>query len=91
MRQKKYLTHHFCLKSNNWERQHSQTRQSKQCGFCTKINGQVGQGGEVGLVWSDLCQKNRQDDFDSEFIGFDGSPDNYLCLYICEKCEMSRL
>ena len=38
------------------------TRQSKQCGFSiyifdfkVKINGQVGQVGEDGLVWSGLC------------------------------------
>ena len=46
-----------------------------------------------GLVWSLL---DSQDDFDSEYIGLDGSPDVpmspwYLCPYICEKCEMSRL
>ena len=52
------------------------TRQNKQCGFCIKINGQVGQGGEDGLVWSGLCQKNSQDNFDSEYKGFDGSPDD---------------
>ena len=38
--------------------------------------GQVGQGGEDGLVWPDLCEKDSQDDFDSEYIGFDGSPDD---------------
>ena len=45
-----------------------ETRQSKQCGFSiyifdnsksimkkVKINGQVGQGEEDGLVWSGLC------------------------------------
>ena len=40
-----------------------ETRQSKQCGFNiytfdnlkNQINGQVGQGGEDGLVWSGLC------------------------------------
>ena len=45
-----------------------QTRQSKHCGFSIyifdnsksimkkiKINGQVGQGEEDGLVWSGLC------------------------------------
>ena len=26
--------------------------------------------------WSCLCQKDSQDDFDSEYIGFDGSPDD---------------
>ena len=29
-----------------------------------------------GLVWSGLCEKDSQDDFDSECIGFDGSPDD---------------
>ena len=52
------------------------TRQSKHCGFCIKINGQVGQGGEDGLDWSGLCQKDSKDDFDLEYIGFDGSPDD---------------
>ena len=65
------------------------TRQSKHCGFSiyifdnsksimkkVKINGQVGQGEEDGLVWSGLCQKDSQDDFDSEYVGFDGSPDD---------------
>ena len=52
------------------------TRQSNLCGFCIKINGQVGQGGEDGLVWSGLFQKDSQDDFDSEYIGFDGTPDD---------------
>ena len=40
----------------------SETRQSKQCGFSiyifdnsVKVNDQVGQGGEDGLVWSGLC------------------------------------
>ena len=47
------------------------TRRSKHCGFCIKINGQVGQGREDGLVWSGLCLKDSQDDFDSEYIGFD--------------------
>ena len=41
-----------------------------------KINGQVGQGEEDGLVWSGLCQKDSQDDFDSEDVGFDWSPDD---------------
>ena len=36
----------------------------------------VGQGGEEGLAWSGLCQKDSQDYFDSEYIGFDGSPDD---------------
>ena len=31
-----------------------------------------GQGGEDGLVWSGLCQKDSQDDFDSEYIGLMG-------------------
>ena len=44
--------------------------------FKVKINGQVGQGGEDGLVWSGLCYKDGQDDFDSEYTGFDGSPDD---------------
>ena len=44
--------------------------------FSVAINGQVGQGKEDGLVWSGLCQKDSQDDFDSEYIGFDGSPDD---------------
>ena len=65
------------------------TRQSKHCGFSiyifdnsksimkkVKINSQVGQGEEDGLVWSGLCQKDSQDDFDSEYVGFDGSPDD---------------
>ena len=39
-------------------------------------NGQVGQGGEDGLVWSGIFQKDSQDDFDSDFLGFDGSPDD---------------
>ena len=33
-----------------------------------------GQGGEDGLVWSGLCEKDIQDDFDSECIGYDWSP-----------------
>ena len=37
------------------------------------MNGQVGQGGEDGLVWSGLYEKDSQDDFDSEYIGVDGS------------------
>ena len=41
-----------------------------------KINSQVDQGGKDGLLWSGLCEKDSQDDFDSECIGFDGSPDN---------------
>ena len=41
-----------------------------------KINGQVGQGDEDGLLWPGLCQKDSQDDFDSEYVGFDGSPDD---------------
>ena len=31
--------------------------------------GQVGQGGEDGLVWPGLCEKDSQDDFDSERKG----------------------
>ena len=31
--------------------------------------GQVGQGGEDGLVWPGLCEKDSQDDFDSECKG----------------------
>ena len=46
--------------------------------ICIKINGQVGQGGEEGLVWSGLCLKDSQDDLDSEYIGFDGSPDQLI-------------
>ena len=59
-----------------------QTRQSKQCGFSIytfdnlKSKSMVGQGGEDGLVWSGLCWKDSQDDFDSEYIGFDGTPDD---------------
>ena len=26
------------------------------------------------MVWSGLCAKDSQDDFDSECVGFDGSP-----------------
>ena len=59
------------------------TRQSKHCGFSiifliiqVKVNGQVGQGGEDGLVWSGLCQKDSRDDFDSEYTGLGGSPDD---------------
>ena len=40
------------------------------------MNGQIGQGGEDGLVWSSLCEKDSQNDFDSECIGFEGSPDD---------------
>ena len=68
----------------------TETRQSKHCGGFSiyifdnsksimkkvKINGQVGQGEEDGLVWSGLCQKDSQDDFDSEYIGFYGLPDD---------------
>ena len=35
------------------------------------LSQKFGQGGEDGLVWSGLCQKDSQDDFDSEYIGFD--------------------
>ena len=64
------------------------TRQSKHCGFSIIfliIQSQSqwsgwsltnGQGGEDGIVWSGLCQKDSQDDFDSEYTGFDGSPDD---------------
>ena len=38
--------------------------------------GQVGQGGEDGLVWPDLCEKDSQDDFDSECLGFNWSPND---------------
>ena len=41
-----------------------------------KINGWVDQGGEDGFVWSGLCEKDSQDDFDSEYIGFDRFPDD---------------
>ena len=44
--------------------------------WSVKINGQVGQGGEDGLDWSSIFWKDSQDEFDSEFIGFDGSPDD---------------
>ena len=36
----------------------------------------VGQGGVDGLVWSGLCEKDSQNDFDSECIGLDLSPDD---------------
>ena len=39
--------------------------------WSVQINGQVGQGEEDGLVWSDC-----KDDLDSEYIGLDGSPDD---------------
>ena len=56
------------------------------------INGQVGQGGEDGLVWSLL---DSQGDFDSEYTGFDGSPDDshgiYAFIYVrnvrCHACD----
>ena len=59
------------------------------------VTGQVGQGGEDGLVWSGLCQKDSQDDFDSEYIGFDGFPDDlhgiYAPIYLrnvrCHACD----
>ena len=57
---------------------------------------QIGQGGEDGLVWSGLCYKDShsQYDFDSEYIGFDGSPNYqhgiYAIMYVrnvrCHAC-----
>ena len=44
--------------------------------WSVEINGEVGQGAEDGLVWSGLCLKDSQDDFDSEIIGFYGSADD---------------
>ena len=68
-----------------------ETRQSKQCGFCIKINGQVGQGGDDGLVWSGLCQKDSQDDFDSEYLEFDDYHGIYAFIYVrnvrCHACD----
>ena len=32
-------------------------------------------------IWSGLCKKDSQDDFDSECIGFDGSPDDQHGIY----------
>ena len=60
------------------------TRQSKQCGFSiytfdnlkSKSMVRLVRGGEDGLVWSGLCQKDSQDDFESEYIGFDEIPDD---------------
>ena len=31
---------------------------------------------KMHLVWSGPCEKDSQDDFDSEYIGFDGTPDD---------------
>ena len=32
--------------------------------------------GEDGLVWCGICEKDSQDDFDSECIGYVWSPDD---------------
>ena len=73
------------MKLTWWHIEYTNTTQSKHCGFCIKINGQVGQGGEDGLVRSGVCLKDSQDDFDSEYIGFDGSPDDLHGIRSCRK------
>ena len=60
------------------------TRQSKHCGFYIYIfddsfdqsKSMVRLVWAEKMVWFGLCAKDSQDDFDSEYIGFDGSPDD---------------
>ena len=60
------------------------TRQSKHCGFSicifdnskSKSMVRLVRAEKMFFVWSGIFYKDSQDDFDSEFIGFDGSPDD---------------
>ena len=63
----------------------AQTRQSKDCGFCiyifdnSKSKSMVRLVRAEKMVWSSLVFARKidsQDDFDSEYTGFDGSPDD---------------
>ena len=49
------------------------TRQSKQCGFSIYSFDNLKSKSMSGLVFA---LKDSQGDFDSEYIGFDGTPDD---------------